>query len=103
MTKEKFPDLKYNGEFEFKENGTLNLYNEGKIMFSSAYSLATDGKSFVINAPSGESLLNFDILTIHSKSLVLIPMEKFRPGKDTLYFKPKRKSFLACPGGLQEF
>jgi hypothetical protein len=78
------------GAYEFKEDGTMNVYNDGRIMASATYTMATDGKSFVINSPTGEGVMSFQIVSLSPRSLVLIPIERNRASKDTLYFKPKQ-------------
>ena len=77
------------GEFEFKKDGTMNIYNEGRIVFNSTYAMASDGNSFVINGPAGEGPMTFQIVNLDSRSLIIIPVENNRVSKDTAFFKPK--------------
>lgn len=77
-------------EFEFKKDGSVNIYNDGKIILNTTYALATDGKSLVINEPSGSDNLSLEIVTLGSKHLELVMQEGRWGRKDTVAYKPKK-------------
>ncbi len=82
-------------EFEFKKDGTANLYIDGNIVLSTKYTLATDGKSLVLNEPSGrEAPMSLEIISLSAKRLEMVPITQNAFGSsgrgDTTVFIPKK-------------
>lgn len=79
-------------ELEFKENGTVNIYTEGNLMLSTTYALASDGKSLIINEPSGRAMpMSIKVLKLNSNhlDLALSPEGGRSDDVDTVSFEPK--------------
>lgn len=82
-------------EMEFNKDGTVNFYMNGRIVFSTRYTMATDGKSLMIHGLSAlDKPISMEIVSLSSKRLELVGATTTAFGSpergDIKVFKPKK-------------